>query len=216
MTSQATASRRGGPGKGTLIASAAAVVLVVAMALDTTVVEIGSEQASQDQGFNAESFGEERFPEIQAGIRDRAVPAEQLAAAIAEDKAAAGEEYGTPGGIGPIMPVTFTGTAQDAKSGVYTFDVPNVPEELTIRVQTGPAINGTDLRDAPGDIEFGQFRNQIEYQNAGAALNTEMKEQVLADIDTANLSGKSVTVTGVFKLINPNNWLITPVEMSVQ
>ena len=42
-------------------------------------------------------------------------------------------------------------------------------------MQTGPAINGTDLRDAPGEIKFGQFTNQIEYQNAGAALNNAMK-----------------------------------------
>ena len=43
-----------------------------------------------------------------------------------------------------------------------------------------------------------------------------MKKEVLADIDTASLSGKTVSVTGVFKLINPKNWLVTPVEMSVQ
>ncbi len=83
-------------------------------------------------------------------------------------------------------------------------------------MQTGPAINGTDLRDATGDIEFGQFTNQIEYQNAGAAINDEMKEQVLSGIDTGDLSGETVDVTGVFKLINPNNWLVTPVSLSVQ
>ncbi|MGT2466735.1 DUF2291 family protein [Mesorhizobium atlanticum] len=29
--------------------------------------------------------------------------------------------------------------------------------------RSGPAINGTDLRDATGDIVFGKFKNQIEY-----------------------------------------------------
>ncbi|MEO2037276.1 MAG: DUF2291 family protein, partial [Martelella sp.] len=81
---------------------------------------------------------------------------------------------------------------------------------------TGPAINGTDLRDATGTIAFGQFKNQIEYQDAGSALNNEMKKDVLAGIDTANLSGKTISVTGVFKLINPKNWLVTPVEMSIE
>ena len=85
-----------------------------------------------------------------------------------------------------------------------------------MRVQTGPAINGTDLRDATGTIEFGQFTNQIEYQNAGAALNDAMKEQVLADVETAELTGRTISVTGVFKLINPKSWLVTPVALEVR
>ncbi len=72
------------------------------------------------------------------------------------------------------------------------------------------------LRDATGEIEFGQFTNQIEYQDAGSAINNAMKQEVLAPIDTGDLTGKTVTVTGVFKLINPNNWLVTPVSFEVQ
>ncbi len=72
-----------------------------------------------------------------------------------------------------------------------------------IRVQTGPAVNGTELRDATGEIQFGQFKNQIEYQNAGAALNNEMKKQVLQCVDVENLNGKTVSVVGVFKVVNP-------------
>jgi ABC-type branched-subunit amino acid transport system ATPase component len=58
-------------------------------------------------------------------------------------------------------------------------------------VQTGPAINGTDLRDATGTIEFGQFTNQIEYQDAGSAINNEMKKAVLAGLDPSALTGKT-------------------------
>ena len=83
-------------------------------------------------------------------------------------------------------------------------------------MQTGPAINGTDLRDATGEIKFGHFKNQIEYQNAGAAINNAMKEAVLAGIDTKALAGKTVSVVGAFTLVNPKNWLVTPVEITVQ
>ena len=72
------------------------------------------------------------------------------------------------------------------------------------------------MRDAPGDIAFGQFKNQIEYQDAGSALNNEVKKQVLAPVDMATLTGKTVTVVGVFKLINPKSWLVTPVRLEVQ
>jgi predicted lipoprotein len=94
--------------------------------------------------------------------------------------------------------------------------VEGLPPELTVRVQTGPALNGTDLRDATGQIEFGQFRNQIEYQDAGSAINNEVKTAVLGGIDPASLSGKTVSVIGVFKLVNPKNWVVTPVRFDVK
>lgn len=204
---------RAGKGRGRVAIIAVAVVVLAAMALDTTVVPIG---AQQKEGFSAERYGAEHFPIVRDSVEKRAVEASELAAAVAEDKAAAGERYGVAAGIGPVVPVTFSGVVGEGKAGIYAVDVEGVPEGLTIRVQTGPAINGTDLRDATGDIEFGQFTNQIEYQNAGAAINDEMKEQVLSGIDTDDLSGETVAVTGVFKLINPNNWLVTPVSLSVQ
>lgn len=43
-----------------------------------------------------------------------------------------------------------------------------------------------------------------------------MKAEVLAAIDTGDLSGRQVSLTGVFKPINPRNWLVTPVSMDVE
>lgn len=203
-------------GRGLAVAIGIAVVLLGAMALDTRVVTIGSEAGPVDDGFSAARFGPEQFPLVRASVEERAVAAGELAAAIAEDQAAAGERYGVAAGIGPVIPVSFSGVVGEGQAGIYPVDVEGVPDELTIRVQTGPAINGTDLRDATGTIEFGQFTNQIEYQNAGAAINDEMKAQALADIDTGELTGKTIAVTGVFKLINPHNWLVTPVRLDVQ
>jgi predicted lipoprotein len=80
----------------------------------------------------------------------------------------------------------------------------------------GPAINGTAVRDATGQISFGQFTNQIDYQNAGSALNDEIKKNVLAKIDTKNLTGKTISIVGAFQYVVPNSWLITPVKVDVQ
>ncbi|EPC01838.1 hypothetical protein L861_19500 [Litchfieldella anticariensis FP35 = DSM 16096] len=203
-------------GRGLATAIGIAFVLLGAMALDTTVVKIGSEADLRDEGFSAERFGAEHFPIVRDSVEERAVEASELAAAIAEDQTAAGERYGVPSGIAPVIPLSFSGVVGEGKAGIYTVNVEGVPDDLTIRVQTGPAINGTDLRDATGDIQFGQFTNQIEYQNAGAAINAEMKQQVLSDIDTGDLTGMAISVTGVFQLINPHNWLVTPVRLDVQ
>ncbi|MGN6550080.1 MAG: DUF2291 family protein [Pararhizobium sp.] len=193
----------------------AVVVLLVAMALDTKVVKMGA--AGLNAGvFSPEAFGESEFPKVQAEIEKRAVDAATLADAIAKDQTAAAKKYGVDGTIGPEMSVKFTGVVGDGSSGIYKVKVPGVPDDLTIRVQTGPAINGTDIRDATGTIKFGQFKNQIEYQNAGSALNNAVKKQVLSKVDTKKLTGKTVSVTGAFTLINPKNWLVTPVRLSVQ
>lgn len=207
------------PGSGNLkliVSAAFAVVVIGAMALDTTVVKIGSANDVRQQAFSPETFGTEQFPKILANVEQRAVAAAELATAIAADKKAASEKYGTATSTGPVIPVTLTGTFGARKSNTNEMKIDGLPSETVVRVQTGPAVNGTDLRDATGEIEFGQFTNQIQYQDAGSAINNEMKKTVLSGLDPDQLDGKTATVVGVFKLINPKNWLITPVKVEVK
>lgn len=199
-----------------LVLGAVVLAVLAAIALDTKVVRIGSEEDTRKAGFSPEAFGAETFPKVQAAVEAKAVDAPTLAAAIAADKAAATKQYGVPAGTGSVFSVKFTGTVGEGKSGIYAVTADGMPEGVGIRMQTGPAINGTDLRDSTGEIQFGQFTNQIEFQNAGSAINKEMKKQVLDAVDTANLTGKTVAVTGVFRLVNPKNWLVTPVRLEVK
>lgn len=198
------------------IGVAAAAVLVGAMIFDTKIVRIGSENDVQVQRFSAEAFGAEQFPLIKQSVETRAVDAVELMQAIAADRKAAGEKYGVATSVGPVIPVKFTGTVGERKANYNVVAVEGLPAELTLRVQTGPALNGTDLRDATGQIEFGQFKNQIEYQDAGSAINNEVKKVVLTGIDPVALTGKTVSVIGVFKLVNPKSWIVTPVRLDVQ
>jgi predicted lipoprotein len=216
VSAESAARRRRRPTR--LIALGAAVlVLIVAMALDTKIVVIGSPESVKPGVFSPDAFGAAEFPKIKTDIEARAVDAQVLAHALAADKAAAVKQYGVPNGTGgTVFSVKFTGVAGDAKSGVYDVAVSGLPDTIGIRLQTGPAINGTDLRDATGTIKFGQFVNQIEYQNAGSALNREMKKQILEPVDTADLRGKTIAVIGAFKLINPKKWLVTPVKLDIQ
>lgn len=199
------------------IALALLLILLVAMAMGTKVVKIGSVTNSQSDVFDPSTYGKKHFVKTQAETQKRAVDAATLAAAIAQDQDKAGKQYGVAGGgIGPEMLVRLTGVAGKEDSGVYEVKVPGLPDSLAIHVQTGPVISGTDLRDASSDISFAQFTNQIDYQNAGYAINSEMKKEVLSKIDTTRLTGKTISVVGVFPLINPNNWFVTPVELEVK
>lgn len=216
-TKPALAARKSGRGNVSLIAGVAlAVVVIGAIALDTKVVTIGSESDVRQQAFSPETYGAEQFPKIQADVAKRAVPAAELAAAFAADKKAAGEKYGVATSTGPVVPVLLEGTFATRKSNTNEFKIEGLPPETAVRVQTGPAVNGTDLRDATGTIEFGQFTNQIQYQDAGSAINNEMKKVVLGNVDAEKLDGKPATVIGVFRVINPKNWLVTPVKVDVK
>lgn len=202
-------------GKRVILAIVIVLVLVL-MGFGTKVVSSSSAAANSKGDFSAAAYGKKEFPKVQANIEKRAVPADELATAIASDQTAAAKKYGVEATTGPELSVSFTGVAGAPQDGIYPVTVEGVPPTTVIRVQTGPAINGTELRDATGKIKFGQFTNQIDYQNAGAALNNQMKKSVLAKVDAAHLQGKTVTVVGVFPLINPNGWLVTPAKLSVK
>ena len=212
----AAASPAAPPKRGLWLALVLVAALLVAMGASTKIVKIHSAEDVEANVFSPEKFGAEQFPKVRAALEARAAPAADLAAAIAAERDAAGKKYGVPGSLGPEMAVKFEGVAGEASSGVYDVKVAGAPDGLRIRVQTGPAINGTDLRDSTGTITFGQFVNQIEYQNAGSAINKEMKKQVLSKIDNSNLTGKTLKVVGVFQLVNPKSWLVTPVSLEVQ
>ncbi|MGP5309127.1 DUF2291 family protein [Vreelandella alkaliphila] len=194
-------------------AGAFVLILFALMVFDTKVVNLTELESAV--GFSPQQFAQENFPDVQAYIEANAVSAPVLASEVLQDASGAGDKYGIAAGIGHIVPVSLMGTAVESRAGVYTIEVADVPSEIEIRVQTGPAINGTTLRDTTGDIQFGDFTNQIEYQDVGAALNDEMKKKVLADILERDLTGKTLEIVGSFTMINPKNWLITPVSIAV-
>ena len=198
------------------VAAAIGAALCAAMALDTTWVRSGGAADVPPGTFSPLAYGQKTFPAVQKAIQGRAVPAPALAAAIAKDPAAAAKQYGVESGVGVEYPVSFTGTLGDGDFGNYEVRVDGMPDTPKVALQTGPAVMGTDLRDATGTIQFGQFTNQIDYQNAGSALNKEMKKQVLSKLDTTDLKGKTVSVVGVFQLTDPAKWLVTPVSLEVK
>ncbi len=207
-----TAKRKRAP----LFIALAALAVLGAIALDTKVVVIGSESDARQQAFDPDGFGQTQFPRIRDLVVERAPEAPALASELAADDKAAIEKYATMAGTFAVFPVRLTGVVGEGKSGVFDVAVEGLPEGTRVRVQTGPAINGTELRDVPGDIEFGAFKNQIEYQDAGSGINRAMAAETLGDLDRDALPGRTISVVGVFKLINPKNWLVTPVQLEVR
>ncbi|KQS14598.1 hypothetical protein ASG04_01735 [Curtobacterium sp. Leaf183] len=216
MTATTVSRPRNRRRTGRIVTAVVIVIVVIVMALSTKVVPKGSDLGAGPTAFSASAWGKTNFPKVQKAIAKKATPAATLATAIAADQTAAATKYGVDAGTGPEFATTFTGIVGAAQDGVSPVTVSGIPSDLVIRIQTGPAINGTDLRDAPGTIEYGQFTNQIDYQNAASALNDQVKKQVLAKTDVGSLAGKTVTVTGAFQLVNPKGWLVTPSQLEVK
>jgi len=193
-----------------------AIVLLVAMALGTRVVSADDPSSGGAEQFSAAEFASENYADmIKPAIIENAVPAEELAAAIAADPDAAGEEYGGRDGQSAwAFPVELTGVAGEADpvNGQLPVAVEGVGD-VQVFVQMGAVVNGSALRDVTGEVSFEDFTNQIEFQSVSAELNNMVKADVLADIDPASLNGQTITVVGAFSLVNPAAWIVTPVQV---
>jgi predicted lipoprotein len=165
--------------------------------------------------FDAAAFGKANYAsKVKPAIEEDPVDVATLVPLLTKDAEAAGEQYGTRDGTSPYTySVTLTGTAGTPAGGLMPVTVPGVPKSTRIAVQVGPAINGTVLRDATGQISFNDFVNQVEYADAATALNTEMKADLLQGLDPASLVGKDVTVVGATAPLNPEVITVTPVSI---
>lgn len=198
-----------------LLCGLVTVAVVAAMALDTKIVKIGSEHDAREKQFSAERYGENTFPKIKSYVESHSVDAVELANALKANQQEAVKKYATSTTL-PVFPIRFTGTLGEGKSGIFTLNIEGLEEGVKVRLQTGPVLTGTELRDVSGNIQFGDFTNQIEYQNAGMAINQALKVSLLDKLDQATLAGKHAEGVGVFRLLTPNNWLVTPVILEVK
>ncbi|MDA0172206.1 DUF2291 domain-containing protein [Solirubrobacter taibaiensis] len=202
-----------------VIGAAVAVLVLGLMLLDASWRSDDEPLAAANgrEAFDAAKFGKENFaPKVVPELEQRAVELTELVPALDKDPDAAGEQYGVRQGASPYnFAVRGTGTAQAPDGNIVEVDVEGVPSDVTVSLQIGPAINGSALRDASGLFDFNDFLNQVDYAGAGTALNTEVKQTVLKDLDRDALDGKTVTFLGAFTYLAPTAITITPAQLEV-
>lgn len=115
--------------------------------------------------------------------------------------------------------VKFDGkiTAAETQSRAATLDVDvDGDGKADLKVQIGPAIRGTSLRDSLDFLNFSEFKNQIEWAQFGKAFNEKVNTTVLASMVRENLTGKTIKVTGAFPLPSSGQLpLVTPATLSI-
>ncbi|WFU11517.1 DUF2291 domain-containing protein (plasmid) [Rhizobium sp. CB3090] len=107
--------------------------------------------------------------------------------------------------------------AADTASRAATLDVDvDGDGKADAKVQIGPAIRGTALRDALDFVDFNEFKNQIEWAQFGKAFNEKVNTSFLAALPRDGLTGKTVEVTGAFPLPASGQLpLITPSALTL-
>ncbi|MDR1237532.1 MAG: DUF2291 domain-containing protein [Propionibacteriaceae bacterium] len=208
-----------------LIVFVALAVVLTAMFLNTKFISAQDIESITGKQFSAKEYAEANFEKIAATVIEKAQPATVLYETIQADQSGkddAGELFGNRDSVGAAwaFPVSLTGVAGKVNegSGQLPVTVEGFPEKPQLLIQTGPAMIGSALRDVTGEITFGLFLNQTEYQNVGQELNDQVRSGILKDVKAVDWEGKTITVIGTFLLDaqSKSKWLIMPVQIQVE
>lgn len=150
--------------------------------------------------------------------RNEAVEATQLLGALAADKAKAQETYGRQAsGGGPYsFLVKGTGRVLSEEAGSLAVDLLPGDGKADLVVRVGQVITGTAIRDAMSFIEFGAFKNVLEYADVAKELNNRVKATVVNGFDAKAAVGKQIEFHGAFALSDPANITVIPIQLDVQ
>jgi len=200
-----------------MVGAAVALIVIIIASLNVKVVsldDVAAENAARE--FNPVAFVDENFDSvIVPHIEEEAI---DLATLLADLEAGAEEsEFGNTSGASSAyaFPVTFTAVAGELKAPILPVTVDGVSKDTTVQIQVGPAVSGTALRDVTGTVDFNDFANQLDYQNAAGELNNRVKTEVLEQFDAAAAQGKTIVVTGAFLRVNPSLVSVVPISIEV-
>jgi predicted lipoprotein len=206
------------------------VVLVVLWfaGLLATVKPIGSAQSLAAVMEGGTTFDKVKFVDsiweskVIPTVEQKAVGLDVLIPAIQKSPEEAVKEYGNNIGGAFNFLVQFAGkvTKVDTKSltGTVTVDAGYPGGSLPVKLQIGPIILGTALRDAVKFITFQQFTNQMQYGGVSDELNARVSKEVISKLDVKTLVGKRLQIKGAFTYdtANPKDVLVTPVIVGAE
>lgn len=182
---------------------------------------VNSAQAP-DKGFDAkvtELWDAKVMPYAAA----KAGPFMEVQAAIKADANAAGAKYGykEKEGSAPwtlLAKIKGKIIAANTESRAATIDVDADGDgRADARIQIGPVIRGTAIRDSLDFVNFNDFTNQIDFAQFGKAFNTLLNGKILGKVGRDSLPGKTAAVLGAFPLPQAGELpLVTPLAIEIK
>lgn len=207
------------------VAAAAMFAGVLALSGCKIVKTPSAEEAAEAAtgGFNPDRMVAEIWDgKVLPYLDKKAGPFQEVAALAASNLEAAGAKYGHKEKQGSA-PWTFAARLSGAivaaetksRSAYVEVDVDG-DGKADARVQIGPAIRGTAIRDSLDFVNFNEFKNQIEWAQYGKSFNTHVSGLVLEKLSRDALVGKKVEAVGAYPLPAKGQLpLFVPVQMTV-
>ncbi|RUV22769.1 MULTISPECIES: DUF2291 family protein [unclassified Mesorhizobium] len=185
-------------------------ILTVMVGISLTACKIlptKSEAGDNAPAFNPDKMVEETWAaKVVPYLQQKAGPFAQVHTLATTDPSAAGAKYGNPNKQAN-SPWTFAVrlegkiVAANTQSRAATVDVDvDGDGKADARVQIGPAVRGTALRDSLDFIQFNDFTNQIDFAQFGKAFNAYADKTVLSKLPRDALQGRSAKVLGAYTL----------------
>ncbi len=207
--------------------TAAAISLAIVLAvpgckiIKTPTPEEAAEAASG--GFNpdrqvAEVWGAKVIPFLET----RAGTFQEVSALSKSDLDAAAAKYGHKEKDG-TAPWTFaakvSGTivkAETKSRAAYLDTDVDGDGKADVRVQIGPVIKGTAIRDSLDFVNFNEFKNQIQWAEFGKAFNIHVNGLTLEKLPREGLEGNHVEALGAYPLPSAGQpALLTPATITI-
>lgn len=183
---------------------------------------------SAQGGANASGFNPDKMVEdiwvakVIPYLQQKAGPFAEVHALAKTDQAAAGAKYGNPKKQAN-SPWTFAVrvegkiVAANTQSRAATMDIDvDGDGKADARVQIGPAMRGTALRDSLDFVQFNDFTNQIDFAKFGKAFNAYADKTVLSKLPREALEGRTAKVLGAYTIEAGQDLpLVTPAEAEI-
>ncbi|WP_447725584.1 DUF2291 family protein [Sphingomonas koreensis] len=179
-------------------------------------------RARRGGDFDAARYVEEIWAAKAVPALDRrAVPADKLVPAIDADLERAGVELGRRAGEGSAWTFVVSGTgvvsSVDAASrrGSAEVTFTGIAPARTVRLQIGPIVSGTAIRDALPFVAFNDFTDQLAFADVGRALTARALRTLRPGIAQLR-PGQAIRFIGVVNVRAPGEPLVvTPVALSI-
>ena len=209
------------------VVTAAAISLAIVLALPgckiikTPTAEEAAEAASG--GFNPDSPVAEVWDAIVIPfLETRDGTFQEVSALSKSDLDAAAAKYGHKEKDG-TAPWTFaakvSGTivkAETKSRAAYLDTDVDGDGKADVRVQIGPVIKGTAIRDSLDFVNFNEFKNQIQWAEFGKAFNVHINGLTLEKLSRDGLEGKKVEALGAYPLPSAGQpALFTPATITI-
>lgn len=145
-----------------------------------------------------------------------------VVADIAKDVDAAGESYGfgsadqgntwsfVVNGKGKVLEVD-----QESRQGLMSVDLEPYDDKADLKIQVGPIIKGTAIRDTVEMIKLSDFANQVLFASVSKAFNEIVLADVIGKLDLAAMTGQEITFLGAFTYKSADEVVVTPVQIEV-